>query len=308
MKKIIIIFIFCLAFSHSAFATSGACSSHGGVSCASGPDRDGSVICNDGWADSSVSYSSMSMCHTQSSCPTYLPQSDYNSLVNSYNGIIQEAQQKMQASSKSRQSLCISANTQEYRRAQDNYASCMNNKAGLHNLYLQRSGPGTDRSLEVNCGSAPSVSTSSCNDMTSATDLEYLKIISETQREIACLKVLPAQKPGTNFESEIAKIAEDVRNYTPEQSQKSEEEICKHDRELAKNDPAGFAEYKKNLEILGIPLTNCSTNVVSKKDASLENFFEDAPTTTQQTVVSTPTPKVTFWNRVGNVFKKLKFW
>jgi hypothetical protein len=308
MKKIIIIFIFCLTFGHSAFATSGACSSHGGVSCASGPDRDGSVICNDGWTDSSVSYASMSMCHTQSSCPTYLPQNDYNSLVNSYNGIIKEAQQKMQASNKSRQSLCISANTQEYRRAQDSYASCMNYKAGLHNLYLQRSGPGTDRSLEVNCGSAPSVSTSSCNDMTSDTDLEYLKIISETQREIACLKVLPVLKSSTAIKSEIAQIADDVRNQTPEQSRKSKEEICKHDKELAKNDPAGFAEYKKNLEILGIPLTDCSTNVTSKKDTSFDNLFEDIPTSTQQVVVSTPTPKPTFWNRIGNVFKKLKFW
>lgn len=45
-----------------SFATSGACSGHGGVSCASGPDSDGSVICNDGWRNSSVSYSSMVMC------------------------------------------------------------------------------------------------------------------------------------------------------------------------------------------------------------------------------------------------------
>lgn len=34
----------------------GACSSHGGVYCAVGADSDGSVICNDGWKDSSVSY------------------------------------------------------------------------------------------------------------------------------------------------------------------------------------------------------------------------------------------------------------
>lgn len=45
-----------------ALATSGACSYHGGVSCSAGADWDGSVICNDGWRDSSVSYSSMAMC------------------------------------------------------------------------------------------------------------------------------------------------------------------------------------------------------------------------------------------------------
>jgi hypothetical protein len=43
-------------------ATSGACSGHGGVSCSAGVDNDGSVICNDGWENSSVSYSSMVMC------------------------------------------------------------------------------------------------------------------------------------------------------------------------------------------------------------------------------------------------------
>ena len=44
------------------YATSGACSSHGGVNCSAGADSDGSVICYDGWEDSSVSYSSMVMC------------------------------------------------------------------------------------------------------------------------------------------------------------------------------------------------------------------------------------------------------
>jgi len=65
MKKIAIFIIFgiiSLAFISPALATSGACSWHGGVSCSAGADWDGSVICNDGWRDSSVSYSSMIMC------------------------------------------------------------------------------------------------------------------------------------------------------------------------------------------------------------------------------------------------------
>ena len=37
-------------------ASSGACSDHTGVNCLGGPDTDGSVICNDGWKDSSVQY------------------------------------------------------------------------------------------------------------------------------------------------------------------------------------------------------------------------------------------------------------
>ena len=41
----------------SSCATTGACSSHGGVDCSAGPDYDGSVICEDGWKESSVGYS-----------------------------------------------------------------------------------------------------------------------------------------------------------------------------------------------------------------------------------------------------------
>lgn len=39
-----------------ANASSGACSGHDGVNCLAGHDSDGSVICNDGWTDSSVQY------------------------------------------------------------------------------------------------------------------------------------------------------------------------------------------------------------------------------------------------------------
>ena len=40
-------------------SSQGACSSHGGVNCSAGADSDGSVICVDGWRDSSVTY----QCH-----------------------------------------------------------------------------------------------------------------------------------------------------------------------------------------------------------------------------------------------------
>jgi hypothetical protein len=34
----------------------GACSHHDGDNCLAGPDKDGSVICNDGWRESTVAY------------------------------------------------------------------------------------------------------------------------------------------------------------------------------------------------------------------------------------------------------------
>jgi hypothetical protein len=41
------------------YAITGACSGHDGVDCSAGADTDGSVICSDGWTDSSVDYTSM---------------------------------------------------------------------------------------------------------------------------------------------------------------------------------------------------------------------------------------------------------
>lgn len=50
-----------------ALATEGACSWHDGVNCNAGPDQDGSVICNDGWRESSVRFSNSSSCNVN--CP-----------------------------------------------------------------------------------------------------------------------------------------------------------------------------------------------------------------------------------------------
>lgn len=70
MKKITlgtfsVLFYLLLGIS-SAYATSGACSSHGGVDC-NYKSSTGSAICNDGW-DSSVSYSSMVECRAENRC------------------------------------------------------------------------------------------------------------------------------------------------------------------------------------------------------------------------------------------------
>ena len=43
-------------------AKAGACANHGGVSCEAGADKDGSVICKDGYKRSVVQYDSMEMC------------------------------------------------------------------------------------------------------------------------------------------------------------------------------------------------------------------------------------------------------
>jgi hypothetical protein len=68
---IVVLFLVTLIFPNHASATSGSCSSHGGVACSLRSDYDGSVICNDGWRDSSVSFSDADECKTTlPSCPS----------------------------------------------------------------------------------------------------------------------------------------------------------------------------------------------------------------------------------------------
>lgn len=58
MKRLVITIGIALLAAPVAFAAgSGACSGHDGVDCLAGPDIDGSVLCMDGWTDSSVFYS-----------------------------------------------------------------------------------------------------------------------------------------------------------------------------------------------------------------------------------------------------------
>lgn len=71
MKKLFITIVLSgLVLSNTpALATSGACSGHGGVDCSAGPDYDNSVICYDGWTNSSVDYTSMVSCTSLSVSP-----------------------------------------------------------------------------------------------------------------------------------------------------------------------------------------------------------------------------------------------
>lgn len=62
MKKLLLLTIsFVPLF---VYATSGACSNHGGVNCSVGAGTSGQVVCNDGWDESSVQYSDTSECQT----------------------------------------------------------------------------------------------------------------------------------------------------------------------------------------------------------------------------------------------------
>lgn len=128
MKK----FIFLLtlvsfgAFIPTAFGTSGACSYHGGVSCAAGSDYDGSVICYDGWRDSGVSYSSMSECNLPPYTPLCIPPSSEDCDTGSLAAI--NARRGLSGSSFGSSAMAQCQATHDaYLRSQTVYQQCLDN-------------------------------------------------------------------------------------------------------------------------------------------------------------------------------------
>ena len=97
----------------TAEATSGACSWHDGVSCSSGADWDGSVICNDGWRDSWVGYYNADECKNNSVCNPYThwARDLYNQDLNTLNLMLSIAEDG--------KTDCVSG-------AENYYADCVN--------------------------------------------------------------------------------------------------------------------------------------------------------------------------------------
>lgn len=79
-----------LPYTTPVYASSGACSDHLGVNCNAGSDVDGSVICNDGWRDSSVMFLDASECQAPKSCIAPITsgctdQNQYNAMAQQLN-------------------------------------------------------------------------------------------------------------------------------------------------------------------------------------------------------------------------------
>jgi len=75
-QLIIVLFLLAITLPATSFATSGACSYHGGVNCDAGPGPLGQSVCNDGSVDSSVLYYSNNEClgNPAASCVYPVPQ------------------------------------------------------------------------------------------------------------------------------------------------------------------------------------------------------------------------------------------
>lgn len=150
MKKLnylFCLFVFALSILNInvANATSGACSYHGGVSCSAGADTDGSIICNDGWTDSSVSYSSMSECRGSRSCPVYLSQEEYDKKK-------QEIENSISQAETSNQTSCQTILNSAEGRNEQSYQSCLSNNQSYLGTMARIGAYGTGASINtVNC-------------------------------------------------------------------------------------------------------------------------------------------------------------
>ncbi len=135
MKKIVIVFsILLLAYPQLSKAVSGACSSHGGVNCSIGSDIDGSVICNDGWKDSSVLFVQSAECQAKiciypasTGCKT---ENDYGAMQSSQ--IRSGSQEFMNVISSGSLKACRDQITQ-YQSDLTGYNNCINQQTILNN-------------------------------------------------------------------------------------------------------------------------------------------------------------------------------
>jgi hypothetical protein len=120
MKKIIILLSIALLdffFTTSyTFATSGACSSHLGVNCNVYDTHDASVICNDGWKDSSVLYIDAQECKLDCSI--------YDSSILSYGQLKSQSEYQLSAHSSCQR-------VEEYLKAKMYAAGAQDSSAGL---------------------------------------------------------------------------------------------------------------------------------------------------------------------------------
>lgn len=150
MKKLnyfFCLFVFALSILNInvANATSGTCSYHGGVSCSAGADTDGSVICNDGWTNSSVLYSSMSECRSSRSCPIYLSQEEYDKKK-------QEIENSINQAETSNQTSCQTILNSAEGRNEQSYQSCLSNNQSYLGTMARIGAYGTGASINtVNC-------------------------------------------------------------------------------------------------------------------------------------------------------------
>lgn len=84
MKKLILLLAAGVMLANIVSAEGGTCSWHGGINCNLLPDWDGSVICNDGWRDSSENYISSSEC---AGIKHFCTLSEYQSLQLKFNTV-----------------------------------------------------------------------------------------------------------------------------------------------------------------------------------------------------------------------------
>lgn len=133
-------FLITLISPSQADATSGSCSYHGGVACSLGSDYDGSVICNDGWRDSSVSFSDAEECKvSQFTCPV---PSGSKSDCGSLRAQLGRSGNLGTPFGDNELAQCEAQNTQ-YDSAQTAYQQCLSSQASIQtqqfNTYIQSS-------------------------------------------------------------------------------------------------------------------------------------------------------------------------
>ena len=288
MKKIvsliflIIFFVFGVYF---AYATSGACSDHGGVSCSAGADFDGSVVCNDGWRDSSVSYSATSECTSNSVCGEY-DQANYDKVTGAINNMINY-------SVNSNKEFCSDTLEQDTDNTEETYKNCQSKVETLRRENIGNGGAQYSPSNSTTIDYYGSQCTEQWKQNSTADQVNYNSCISaneakllEYKLELACVSLKPIQPSATPVPEPIVElIPTPITPPEPVESVKNTEPI--------KIIPKAII-VKRTSKIISITPPAISTQ----------------PLIQSKTIIEIPKPtslpvKKNFWQ---TIWSKIKFW
>lgn len=272
-KRLILGFFLVLgafSFGNTAEATSGACSYHGGVDCAAGPGLIGQVICNDGWAGSSVAYDSMVECLDQevvtpiSTCTLQSEVSGWQSLCDQEQSVAtKECSQEMAAASAEGMLYSMPGNCGEGATTPEACveATLCQDEVNAYNAEIQAYNQviTTEQNIEENtaCQNADINSSYDPTTQMCVCNIGYSKFQGDIclTPEESCLAGLGPDatygQDGCNCEQGYEDVSgtctlDPVKNISQQAFQDAKSGICMSDPSLSPNDVATCQDYEEH--------------------------------------------------------------
>jgi len=329
MKKYLLISIILIA-PNISFATSGACSSHMGVNCSAGPSVYGKVMCNDGWINSSINFSDAIECTTQNSCipPQAFQYTSEAQCSGLWTLLIQNGSARYTPELANGQVQSCRDQVTNYQNALQKYNNCLtkpvptyqtsivprhtpsSNNTSYNNSNIRKNSVFTAKATDISSNSAHLNAVVVLYDWETPIYYEMGGIPSPTSivnKVVGYFEYGTTQSLGSTTQSKnLSPDDIDFRSLISVLPGKTYyfQAVIKTNSLINRGSIQSFSVPSVSNEI-----TIKKSQKKNGVDTSLDHILKDS-TSTGQAVSSIPesTHKITFWNKVSNLFKKLKFW